>query len=252
MTMNHVTLSHYLNDLLEVQRFDDVAYNGLQFEGTRPIKKMIGAVTASLAVLEEAADLQADCLLVHHGLFLKGLVHEIHGTLRKKIDLLCRSGIHLFAYHLPLDAHVEFGNAWPVARKLNWTNLEPFGTYKETSIGVQGTCAEQSVEALHASLQKIWKSAGVVVKASDKPVTKAALITGSGHRFFQEAITAGVDCFITGTADEPMWHMAREEKVHYLSFGHAATETTGVELLGKHLAEKFGLEFQFLPEKNPF
>ncbi len=250
--MDHTTLSRYVNKLLEADCFDDGSINGLQFEGTRPIRKIGTAVTASLNVIKKAQELDIDALFVHHGLFLRGAISDIRGVLRRKIELLINSGIHLYGYHLPIDAHTALGNAWPIANKLGWYDLKPFGFYKGMAIGVQGLFHPIAVEELYQTLQKIWGVQGTLVKASDRPIHSAAMITGSGHRFFPEAIEKRVDCFITGTADEPIWHMAKEEGVNFLCFGHKATETTGVQLLGRHLQEVFGLESIYIDEENPF
>jgi len=246
MTIDHKRILHYINELLKADQIEDGSFNGLQVEGTRAVKKIATAVTASLYVIEQAIKLNADALIVHHGLFYGPVVH-VQGTMRKKLAALLDSGMHLFAYHLPLDASREVGNAWPIAKKLGCKKVESF-----LEFGIIGEISPQPVEDIQKALSKIWKAPGQLVKPSDRKVKKLALVTGSGHKFFGKAIAAGVDCFITGTADEPQWHMAREENVHFLSYGHAATEKTGVQLLGKHLSKKFGLKEFFIDESNPF
>ncbi|HNC78989.1 MAG TPA: Nif3-like dinuclear metal center hexameric protein, partial [Rhodocyclaceae bacterium] len=69
--------------------------------------------------------------------------------------------------------------------------------------------------------------------------------------YFEAAIAAGVDCFISGEASEPTTHLARESGVAYLAAGHHATERYGVQALGAHLAERFGLTAEFVEIDNP-
>ena len=69
--MRNRTLVEKLNTLLEPERFHDYAPNGLQVEGKGEISHVVTGVTASLALLEAAADLHADAVLVHHGWFCK-------------------------------------------------------------------------------------------------------------------------------------------------------------------------------------
>ena len=50
---------------------------------------------------------------------------------------------------------------------------------------------------------------------------------------------------------EPTVHLAPESGVAYLAAGHHATERYGVQALGRHLAEHFGLQHQFIDIDNP-
>ena len=68
--------------------------------------------------------------------------------------------------------------------------------------------------------------------------------------YLEQAVALGVDAYISGEISEHTVHMARETGVHYFSAGHHATERYGVQALGSHLAEKFGLDFQFCEINN--
>jgi putative NIF3 family GTP cyclohydrolase 1 type 2 len=46
-------------------------------------------------------------------------------------------------------------------------------------------------------------------------------------------------------------HQSRELGLDYIAAGHHATERYGVQALGGHLAERFGLEHQFVDIDNP-
>ena len=61
----------------------------------------------------------------------------------------------------------------------------------------------------------------------------------------------GCDCYVTGNADEPSPSLAREEAIHFLAFGHYATERVGIRRLGEVVAERFGLEVRFIEVGNP-
>lgn len=246
--MDGAQLEQYLQQFLRVEAFEDVALNGRQVAGSGPITMIATAVTSSLNVLQKAIAVGANCLIAHHGLFIKGRVEPIEGALRTKLALLLQHNIHLYTYHLPIDAHRECGNVYPIAAALGLVNLEPFAN----GIGVIGEHVGIHPEALYRQLSALWNCQGSQVRVSDKPLKRIALVTGSGHRFLPEAIRAKVDCFITGTADEPVWHQAHEEGITFFAFGHAATEETGVRLLGAHLADKFHLQHEFIHEYNPY
>lgn len=252
MPSTRIEIEHYVDEFLEVAKFQDVCLNGIQVEGKHKIQKIFTAVTASLFVIEQAKKLHADALFVHHGLFIKGMNLLLQGTLRKKIAILLENGINLFGYHLPLDAHKEVGNNWAAARHLGMSDLEPFGYYQGNFIGVKGDLPKLSRKTVLQRCQKLYgKPSGMVLGGKER-VHSCALISGHAHKSIQEAIEEKLDCFITGTNDEPIWHLAREEKINFFSFGHAATERIGIELLGKHLAQRFNLEVRHINEPNPF
>ncbi len=242
----------YLNEELRTADFDDYCPNGLQVEGRGEVKKLVTAVSASLETIEAAADSGADALLVHHGMFWKGDSFVVSGTKRKKIQKLLDHGISLFAYHLPLDAHEKFGNNWKAAKDLGWSKLKNFGDFNGTTIGVQGHFKECSIEDFCSLVQNYYGHHAHTALGGKDSVASAALISGGAHHEITQALDAGVDCFITGSYDEPIWHIAHEEGINFLALGHSATERVGPQALGQHLADKFKLDYDFLDMENPF
>ncbi|MBS0655572.1 MAG: Nif3-like dinuclear metal center hexameric protein, partial [Verrucomicrobia bacterium] len=160
--------------------------------------------------------------------------------------------ISLFTYHIPLDAHQELGNNWPSAKLLGWTDLEPFGQHHGEMIGVKGRCPSMSREEFRCGLEAFYGRDAQVVFAGPRTIKTCALISGGAHKWIDEAIKDEIDCFVTGTSDEPIWHIAHEEKINFMALGHAATEKIGVQLLGSHLAEYFNLSHHFIDDNNPF
>ena len=174
------------------------------------------------------------------------------GTLKKKLKVLLEQNMSLCAYHLPLDAHVEFGNNWQAAKALGWTSLEPFGYYQGTPIGVKGSFTPCSRQEFQKRLEDFYKVSAHTAPGGPATVRSAALVSGGAHKLIYEAKASGVDCYVTGSFDEPIWHAAFEEQINFFALGHAATEKIGVELLGKQLATHFNLQHTFLDEPNPF
>jgi len=70
-------------------------------------------------------------------------------------------------------------------------------------------------------------------------------------KLLQDAIDLGADCYISGEISERTTHLAREAGVVYAAAGHHATERCGVQALGRHLAETFGIEVTFVDDPNP-
>jgi dinuclear metal center YbgI/SA1388 family protein len=246
------TFLHYTDTILQPSLFGDVCINGLQVEGNKKIQHLAVAVSASLYTIKRAKSLKADALLVHHGLFLKGRDVVLGGSLKEMLAILLEGDISLFAYHLPLDAHQELGNNWPAAKMLGMSDLEPFGTYQNTKIGVKGTLPPTPREQFKKLLEKFYGHPAQTVFGGKKIIRSCALISGGAHKSISEAVQDEVDCLVTGTTDEPIWHIAHQDKINFFALGHAATENLGVRLLGEHLAERFGLKVSYIHENNPF
>jgi dinuclear metal center YbgI/SA1388 family protein len=242
-------LSTQLHALLEADRFRDYGPNGLQVEGRPEIHKLVSGVTASLALIEAAAQAGADAILVHHGLFWRGQDGRVTGWMKRRLQLLLAHEINLYAYHLPLDAHPEWGNNAQLGLKLK---LSADGRFGDQDLGFLGTPAQPlTVAALTALLQYRLGRAPVVVEGDGRPIRRVAWCTGGAQGYFEAAIAAGADAFLTGEISEPQAHYARETGVAYFACGHHATERFGASALGAALAERFGLDHQFIDIDNP-
>ncbi len=243
-------LDSYLGTLLEVGKFRDYGPNGLQVEGKAQVQRLVSGVTASRAFIEAAIAQKADALLVHHGLFWKGHDGRLTGWLKARVELLMAHGINLFAYHLPLDAHAEYGNNAQFGVRLGFT---PDGRFGDQALGFIGTPTEPlTAAALGASLgSRLGRSPVMVEGRSGHTIRRVAWCTGGAQGYFEEAIAAGADAYITGEISEPQAHLARETGVAFFACGHHASERYGAPALASHLAEKFGLDHQFIEIDNP-
>jgi dinuclear metal center YbgI/SA1388 family protein len=243
-------LESYLGTLLEVGKFHDYGPNGLQVEGKPEVHRLVSGVTASRAFIEAAIEQGADALLVHHGLFWKGHDGRVTGWLKARLELLLAHGINLFAYHLPLDAHAEYGNNAQFGAKLEFVSDGRFGDQGLGFIGAPGQPLTSA--ALSALLNhRLGRPAVMVDGRGGQPIRRVAWCTGGAQGYFEAAIAAGADAYITGEISEPQAHLARETGVSFFACGHHASERFGAPALATHLAEKFGLEHQFIDIENP-
>ena len=249
--MTHVQdLTLAFDALLEPEKFRDYGPNGLQVEGDRDVKLLVSGVTASRALIEAAIDVHADAIFVHHGLFWRGQDGRVVGWMRERLRLLLSHGIHLFAYHLPLDAHAELGNNAQLAKVLGFQMEARFG---EQSLGFVGAPAhtwakpqELADHVAHALGHPV-----VCVGGNDKPVRRVAWCTGGAQSYFEAAIAQGVDAFITGEISEPQAHLAKETGVAFLACGHHATERYGAPAVAARVAQELGLQHRFIEIDNP-
>ncbi len=239
----------YTAQLLDATRFRDYCPNGLQVEGRPEITKLVSGVTASQDLLQAALDEGADAILVHHGYFWKNEAYPIVGIKRKRLGLLLKHNISLIAYHLPLDAHPELGNNAQLAKRLGFYMEGLFG---DQNIAVYGRLAHK--ENLDELVARVGNNLGrepFYVGEASKPIQRVAWCTGGAQGYFEEAIALGVDAFLTGEVSEQTVHLARESGVAFIAAGHHATERYGVQALGAHLAERFGLKHQYIEIDNP-
>jgi len=247
--MHRDELRAYLDGLLEPARFRDYCPNGLQVEGRADVRRVVCGVTASQALLDEAVRRKADAVLVHHGWFWKSEDQRITGFRRKRMATLLGADLNLFAYHLPLDAHPDLGNNAELARRAGW-RIE--GRFADQELGFIGAPAIPAAAAqIGAELETLLGRAMLVVGDVERRVSRIAWCSGGAQGYFEQAIVAGADCFVSGEISEQTVHLARESGVPYIAAGHHATERYGVMALGAHLQEKFGLDCQFVEIDNP-
>jgi dinuclear metal center YbgI/SA1388 family protein len=238
-----------LNDLLRPDTFRDYGPNGLQVEGRGEVRLLVSGVTASLALIDAAIAAGADALLVHHGLFWRGQDGRLTGWLRARVRTLMAHDVNLFAYHLPLDAEPEFGNNAQFGRRLSLVADARFGEQELGFVGPAGPWRDTA--ALAAGVAAALGRAPVCVAGDGRPLARVAWCTGGAQGYFEAAIAAGADAFVTGEISEPQAHLARETGVAFLACGHHATERYGAPALGAYVAERFGIEHRYIEVDNP-
>lgn len=238
--------------LLQPSLFKDYGPNGLQVEGRPKVHKLVSGVTASLALIDAAVDVGADAIFVHHGLFWRGQDGRVTGWMKQRLARLLTQDINLFAYHLPLDAHPSLGNNAQLAQRLGVTLLDPAaGRFGDQSLGFLGRCENFSAAQLADHVQAVLCRSVTLVGERDRPVQRVALCTGGAQGYFEAAIAAGADVFITGEISEPQAHYARESGVAYIACGHHASERYGAPAVAEHVADQLGIEHLFIDIPNP-
>lgn len=252
--MKLTDLNNYLNQILKPEQFTDYCPNGLQVEGRAEIQRIVTGVTASHDLLEAALAVKADAILVHHGYFWRGESAAIVGLKKRRIQFLLQHDISLIAYHLPLDAHAEFGNNVMLAKQLGlaatgWAGQK--NKNESNMLLLAELTAPLSLKEFAQMIDIKLNRAPQVIGDLTQVVQKVALCTGAAQGYIEQAVDAGVDVYISGEISEPTVHIARETGVSYIAAGHHATERYGVQALGAHLAEKFGLTHTFIDCDNP-
>jgi dinuclear metal center YbgI/SA1388 family protein len=245
-------LLHFFDSLLQPEAFKDYGPNGLQVEGRDEVRRIVSGVTASRALIEAAIVAQADAIFVHHGLFWRGQDGRVTGWMKQRLALLLRQDINLFAYHLPLDAHPELGNNAQLGLKLDFETVARFGEQDLGFVGRrQGGGSFADAQELASHLEQRLGRPAVCVEGAQRPIRSIAWCTGGAQGYFESAIGAGADAFITGEISEPQAHYARECGVAFLACGHHASERYGAPAVAGHAAARLGIEHRFIDIDNP-
>jgi dinuclear metal center YbgI/SA1388 family protein len=222
----------------------DNALNGLQIENSGKVTKLGAAVDVSTRVLSLAAKRGINFLIVHHGLFWRG-VQPVTGVLNSQLRTAFAHDIALYGAHLPLDVHPKFGNNALLAATLGLKSTKPFFEEKGQLIGVKA----RSKHSREEIVQKLERSLGGAVRAFNcgpKTAGSIGIITGAAGSEIYRIAEENIETFITGEA--PHWAAvaAEELEINLLLGGHYATETFGVKAIGAHLSRKFQLPFEFI------
>ncbi len=245
-------LLQVLDALLEPSRFKDYGPNGLQVEGRTTVRHLVSGVTASRALIEAAIEQGADAILVHHGLFWRGQSGCVTGWMRQRLGLLLQHDISLLAYHLPLDAHPVLGNNAQLGQRLGCQPLEGgWGRFGEQDLGFIGVPPVDRASALAEHVERVLGRGVTLLDTAQRPLRRIGWCTGGAQSYFEAAIAAGVDAFITGEISEPQAHYARECGVAYLACGHHATERYGAPAVGEAVARQLGIAHTFIDVDNP-
>ena len=244
--MKRDDLVRWLDATLEIDAYPDPSLNGLQVEGTGEVHKVAFAVDASLSTFEQAADVGADLLVVHHGLFW-GPAEPIRGMMGRRVRYLLEKDIGLYAAHIPLDAHRELGNNWGLARILGLDDLRPFGDWQGHAIGVKGVFPTPlALRDLADTIEKELGEAVLVHAGGPMEVGSLGIVSGAAARDVGTAADEGLDAFLTGEPKHDVFHVPFERGINALFAGHYMTETVGVNLLARRVAEELGLATEFL------
>lgn len=246
-------LEVYLAELLSIDGFLDYCPNGLQVEGRAHVNKILTGVTASQALINHAIEIQADAILVHHGYFWKGENAVITHVKKQRIKSLLVNDLSLFAYHLPLDTHPDFGNNVRLAKHLGLTKISSLkGPDQQDLVLVCELEQPPSLEQFASVVSKRLQRQVQVLGTLEKRICKVALCTGAAQNMFENVIQDHhIDAYLTGEVSESCFHLANEYGVGFIAAGHHATERYGIQALGEHLQNRFGLEHVFADFYNP-
>jgi len=165
---------------------------------------------------------------------------------KKRIKSLFDSNISLYACHLPLDWHPQYGNNSQLLKLLDIKKMGEFGEYHGKKIGYWGRAKkETTLKAFSSEVNKLLNTKSTVI-GFGKKVRNIGVVSGGGWFAINEAAQYEIDTFLTGEPSHNAYTIAEEMKVNLVFAGHYATETLGIKATGKMLQKKFNLKVEFL------
>jgi dinuclear metal center YbgI/SA1388 family protein len=237
----------FANEFLDIGSYPDYGPMGLQVVGAAEVAKIACGVSASRELFKRAGGAGAQLVIVHHGLFWEKDSRVIGPAQRARLEALFNGDLTLVAYHLALDAHPEIGNNALLADELG---VQREGRFTDWGYGGR-LAAPMPASEFSALVQEKLDRPPLVFAYGPEEIERVAVLTGGAARYVSDAAQEGYDCFVTGEADEPTKHAAKEAGIHFIAGGHYATETLGVRALAAKLADQFGVEWEFIDLPNP-
>jgi len=238
-----------LDTTLRVRSIKDASRNGLQVRSSKSgeIKKVGFAVDACYSTFEMANKLGIDLLVVHHG--IKWRPQKDRDLEKLRETYLRKHDIALYAAHLPLDLHEDYGNNIRLSRMLGVQEPQRFGKYHGIKIGYAGTLARALTPASAAAvLNRALGTSCRVFAFGRKQIRTIGIISGGGGSMLKDAVREKLDCFLVGEIDLAVHNAAKEYGMNIIAAGHYATETVGVRALMPLIRDAFGAETVFVDD----
>ncbi len=206
------------------------------------IRKIIVALDATEAVIDEAIEKGADMIVTHHPLLFHA-VKKINYDKPdgRKIMKLIKNNICQFAAHTNLDT-AKGGTNDRLADMIGLKDVKPLipGPDEGTGMGRYGIVDEDITFGMLAVRVKevLGLDAVRVTGNMSKKVNKVGLCTGSGAEFINDAVKLKCDVFVTSDVKYPAAMEALENNISVIDATHYATENIIVPVLASYLKKK--------------
>lgn len=206
------------------------------------------AVDAVGATVDEAIALEADLLLVHHPLLLRGVTSVAEDTYKGAVlARLIRAGCALLAAHTNADV-VETGTSAVLASALGLTGAHPIVPAADRVEGlgrVGRVAAPTTLGRLARRLAELLPPTAQGVRVSgdfDAPVSVVALCGGAGDSLLAEPAVRAADVYITSDLRHHPASEARESAMNsagpaLIDISHWASEWLWLETAASELRE---------------
>jgi dinuclear metal center YbgI/SA1388 family protein len=206
------------------------------------INRVLVALDCSIAVAKEAAEWGADLVLTHHPLFFHPVSRMAYSSPETAAAcLLLRNGIGLFAAHTNLDAATGGVND-SLCALLGIRDAIPF----DEGVGRIGTLKTPvDGRTFQLDAERLLSTQAQFVGDPDKPVSRVAVMGGSGGSSILPAKELGADLLLTGELKHSDAIAAKTIGLNVIVAGHYETERVVLLPLIQRLQEAgFPVQYQ--------
>ena len=216
-------------------------------EPDQPVRRVLLAVDVVPETVAEAVKVDAQLLLAHHPLLLRGVSSVAPTTYKGRIvHQMIRAGVALFVAHTNADV-ANPGVSDALAARLGLSDLRPLRPAEGAAagegrgLGRIGQLPEairfaDFVDRAAAALPKTPSG----LRASgdpDRPVRTVAVCGGAGDEFLRDAAAAGVDVYLTADLrHHPASEHVCEGGPALVDGTHWATERPWLDLAAERLS----------------
>ena len=244
-TVNDVLLA--MERLAPTERkmdFDNVGLMAGRRE--KPVRKVLAALDVTDDVIDEAGDISADLIVTHHPLIFHPVksVTDDDPTGRHLLRLLER-GIAVISMHTNLDA-ADRGVNDALARAVGLRNIELLCVEGTDDSGIEYCCgrmgetdAPVTLREFLSSVQNALQADGLRYCDAGVPVSRVAVVGGSGGSYLKTALEAGCDTLVTADVKYDVFLTARESGMNLVDADHFCTENTVIPVVADYLSAQF-------------
>ncbi len=222
--MTVIEFYNYLNEKIPPSFSLDGDCDGLCCcpDPDREVTNVLIALDATDDVVNEAIEDGADVILTHHPMIFGKIGGVVSGEYRSdKLIKLIKTGIAVMGFHTRLDA-IDGGVNDILARLLGLSSIEKFG---EGNIGRIGTLPSPvTAEELAILVRDTLGAPKVEYSDCGKPITRVAVVGGSGSDELSAAIFAGADAFVSGELKYHAMTDSTDYGISLVAAGHFHTE----------------------------
>lgn len=211
----------------------------------QPVERVLIALDATSAVIDEALKNNAQLIISHHPLIFNKLGAVVaDDSVARRVIRLIKSDVSLICMHTNLDA-AEGGVNDILAEKIGLRNcrvLDVLGTCenREYGIGRVGELSqEEDVTTFLKHVKSVLNAPGLRYAASDRKVKKVAVGGGSCGSYLEKVYNIGCDAFVTADVKHDVFLTARELGVTVIDAGHFSTENPVCMAIDKRLRQCF-------------
>ncbi len=251
--MTTMELAEFLNKTLEIEKFKDVSNNGLQVANDGTLTKVLCGVDANLKLLNMAREQGADCIVCHHGISWGDSLKYVTGLNYEIISFAIKNNIAIYACHLPLDAHPEYGNNAQICKVLGLIEPDCAFDYHGQDIGFTAELPEAiSFVAFNDKIKDQITENPHVLHFGAESIQKVGIVSGGASDMVDQAHDLGVDLYLTGEPSLVGYNLAEQLHQNVIFAGHYATEIFGVRALSELINSELDIPSECIDFKTPY